>query len=328
MILVTGGAGFIGSNLCASLWDDGIDFMVCDRLGGAGQWRNLRRCPPLRLIDPSALLAELADGPVPAPEAVVHLGAISSTTATDGDEVWRNNVAFSQALWRFCAARGVRFVYASSAATYGDGSGGFDDEGSRAALRRLRPLNLYGWSKHAFDLWVARQVEAGLPAPPAWAGVKFFNVFGPNEYHKGGMISVVKVKHDEVAAGGPARLFRSDQAGLADGAQARDFIWIDDVTAALRFLLQAPSVAGIFNLGTGAARSYLDLARAVCAANDVPENIAFVDMPAALAGQYQSFTEAKMDRLRAAGFARAFTTLEDGVGMYVRDYLRRADPYR
>jgi ADP-L-glycero-D-manno-heptose 6-epimerase len=219
-------------------------------------------------------------------------------------------------------------VYASSAATYGDGSGGFDDEGSRAALRRLRPLNLYGWSKHAFDLWVARQVEAGLPAPPAWAGVKFFNVFGPNEYHKGGMISVVKVKHDEVAAGGPARLFRSDQAGLADGAQARDFIWIDDVTAALRFLLQAPSVAGIFNLGTGAARSYLDLARAVCAANDVPENIAFVDMPAALAGQYQSFTEAKMDRLRAAGFARAFTTLEDGVGMYVRDYLRRADPYR
>lgn len=324
MILLTGGAGFIGSNLHAALFAAGQDVTICDRLESGDKWRNLRHHPPLALLPPEALADFLAASPDLT--AVVHLGAISETTATDGDLVWQTNVAFSQSLWRWCAAHQVRLIYASSAATYGDGAAGFDDDFSANALQKLQPLNLYGWSKHAFDLWVARQVATGL-APPAWAGVKFFNVFGPNEVHKGPMVSVVKVKHDEVTAGGPARLFRADRPGLADGAQARDFIWIDDVVAALMFMLAAPALAGLFNLGTGTARSYGDLARAVCTANGVPERIAFIDMPENLHGQYQSFTEAPMRRLRAAGFTQAFTSLEDGVAAYV-DFLRRPDPYR
>jgi ADP-L-glycero-D-manno-heptose 6-epimerase len=192
----------------------------------------------------------------------------------------------------------------------------------------LAPLNLYGWSKHAFDLWVARHVEAGARTPPAWAGVKFFNVFGPNEYHKSNMISVVKAKHDEIIAGGPARLFRSDRPDIPDGGQSRDFIWIDDLVAALRFLIDAPAVSGLFNLGTGVARTYADLARAVCAANGVAERIEYIDMPAALQGQYQSFTLAPMARLRQAGFNAPFTSLEDGVRAYIQDYLTQKDIYR
>jgi ADP-L-glycero-D-manno-heptose 6-epimerase len=326
MILVTGGAGFIGSNLHAALYAAGREVIVCDWLGSDGKWRNLGRHPPLNVIAPDKLLEFLAGNPPV--ETVVHLGAISATTAVDGDEVWRQNVGLSQSLWHWCADNLVRFIYASSAATYGDGAQGFDDECSTEALRRLRPLNLYGWSKHAFDLWVARQVESGIRIPPAWAGVKFFNVYGPNEYHKGGMISVVKVKHDEVAAGGPARLFRSDRAGIADGGQKRDFIWIGDVVAALMFLLEAPAIDGLYNLGTGTARSYADLARAVCAANGVGENIQYIDMPGALRGQYQSFTQAPVERLRAAGFLAPFTSLEDGVTAYIRDFLSQPDPYR
>jgi ADP-L-glycero-D-manno-heptose 6-epimerase len=325
MILITGGAGFIGSNLHAALYTSGQPVVVADWLGRADKWRNLRAHPPLQLISPDSLLDFLETAPPLT--AIVHLGAISETTATDGDLIWQRNVTLSQTLWRWCSARGVRFIYASSAATYGDGKAGFDDEFSTQALRRLRPLNLYGWSKHAFDLWVAAQVEAGAPAPPAWAGVKFFNVYGPNEYHKGKMISVVKVKHGEVAAGGPARLFRSTEPGLADGAQARDFVWIGDVVDALRFMLEAPSLQGLFNLGTGQARAYADLARAVCAANGVAERIEYIDMPPHLRGQYQSFTQAPIARLRAAGFNQEFTTLEEGVTGYIRAYLLQPDPY-
>ncbi len=326
MILVTGGAGFIGSNLHAALSARGDAVAIADWLGSGAKWRNLRRHPPAEMIAPENLDAFLARGEKIT--AIVHLGAISETTATDGDAVWHSNVSLSQKLWRWCAAHKVRFIYASSAATYGDGTAGFEDDGALAALRRLQPLNLYGWSKHAFDLWVAGQAESNAPTPPAWAGVKFFNVFGPNEYHKGKMISVVKVKHDEVTAGRPVRLFKSDQAGLADGAQQRDFIYIGDAVAALLFLLDAPKVAGLFNLGTGTARSYADLARAVCAANNAPERIEYIDMPEALRGQYQSFTQAPMARLRAAGFNHEFCTLEQGVARYIQDYLSKADPYR
>ena len=194
--------------------------------------------------------------------------------------------------------------------------------------QRLRPLNLYGWTKHAFDLRVARALATRRPHPPQWVGLKFFNVYGPNEYHKGRMISVVKVKHDEVAAGGAARLFRSTEPGLADGEQRRDFIWVGDVVdvaaVAARY---ARRVNGLFNLGTGQARSYLDLAHAVCDAAGVPRKIEFIDMPDALRGQYQSFTEAPMTRLRAAGYGGQFTPLEEGVRRYVQDYLTQPDPY-
>jgi len=323
MILVTGGAGFIGSNLHAALARRGEAAVVADWLGDAGKWRNLARHPPAEIVRPDALDAFLAtDPPI---RMVFHLGAISETTASDGDLVWETNVGLPWRLWRWCAARGARFVYASSASTYGDGAAGFDDD--PALLQSLRPLNLYGWTKHAFDLRVMAALKAGGPAPPQWAGLKFFNVYGPNEYHKGKMISVVKVKHDEVAAGQPARLFRSDRAGLADGAQRRDFIWVGDVVDVMLWLLDRADVSGLFNLGTGTARSYLDLAHAVCDAAGRPRAVEFTDMPGALRGQYQSFTEAHMERLRAAGYAGQFTPLEDGVRRYVREHLEGTERY-
>lgn len=261
-------------------------------------------------------------------EMVFHLGAISATTATDGDEVWATNVALSLHLWRWCTARGVRFVYASSAATYGNGAEGFEDDFSVEHLATLRPLNLYGWTKHAFDLNVARMLAAGEPRPPQWAGLKFFNVYGPNEYHKGSMISVVAVKHAEIAAGGPARLFRSDQPDIADGQQRRDFIWVGDVVDVLLWLLDTPGVNGVFNVGTGTARPYLDLAHAVSDAAGVKRAVEFIDMPDDLRGQYQSFTEASPARLRGAGFAGQFTPLEDGIRQYVQNHLAMPDRYR
>ncbi len=323
MILVTGGAGFIGSNLHAALARRGAEAVVADRLGTDGKWRNLASHPPMQVIRPDALDAFLATRP---PVGMVfHLGAVSETTATDGDLAWETNVALSWRLWQWCAAHRARFVYASSASTYGDGSAGFDDD--PAMLQSLRPLNLYGWTKHAFDLRVAAALAAGEAAPPQWAGLKFFNVYGPNEYHKGKMVSVVKVKHDEVSAGQPARLFRSDRAGLADGAQRRDFIWVGDVVDVMLWLLDRPEVGGLFNLGTGTARSYLDLAHAVCDAAGRPRSVEFIDMPQALHGQYQSFTEARMDRLRAAGYEGQFTPLEEGVRRYVQDYLEAPERY-
>ncbi len=324
MILVTGGAGFIGSVLQAALVARGRETVIADRLGSNGKWRNIARHPPARLVHPAELDAFLATEPPV--ESVVHMGAISGTLATDGDHVWRTNVELSLKLWAWCAQRGVRFIYASSAATYGDGAAGFDDD--PALLERLEPLNLYGWSKHVFDLRVMAMLRAGAPQPPQWAGLKFFNVYGPNEYHKNGMVSVVKVKHDELMAGHPARLFRSREPNLPDGAQARDFIWVGDVVDVILWLLETPSACGLFNVGTGVARTYLELAHAVAAASGTDARVEFVDMPDALRPQYQSYTCARIDRLRAAGYAKPFTSLEDGVGLYVRDYLSRANPYR
>ena len=323
MIMVTGGAGFIGSNLHAALVARGLETVIVDHLGSAGKWRNLARHAPAQLIAPDALDDFLASHPPL--EMVFHLGAISSTTALDGDLVWQTNVALPRRLWHWCAARGVRLVYASSAATYGDGAAGFDDD--IAALDTLRPLNLYGWTKHAFDRQVARLLAAGAPRPPQWAGLKFFNVYGPNEYHKAEMISVVKRKHDEIRAGGVPLLFRSDRADVADGAQRRDFVYVADVVGVMLWLLDTPAACGLFNLGSGVARSYLDLAHAVCAAAGLPPAAEFIDMPAALRGQYQSYTQADMRRLRAAGYPGQFTTLEDGIARYVTGFLAQPDPY-
>jgi ADP-L-glycero-D-manno-heptose 6-epimerase len=325
MIMVTGGAGFIGSNLQAALALRGQETIVVDRLGNAGKWRNLAAHPPARIVPPEGLDAFLAAGPPL--EAIFHLGAISETTATDADLVWQTNVELSLRVWQWCAARGVRLIYASSAATYGDGTLGFDDDGSVEHLARLRPMNPYGWTKNAFDLNVARMVATGWSRPPQWAGLKFFNVYGPNEYHKGPMISVVKVKHDEVAAGGPARLFKADRPGMADGEQRRDFIWVGDVVDVMLWLLDTPDVSGLFNVGTGQARSYLDVAHAVCDAAGAARQVAFIEMPEQLRGQYQSFTQASTDRLRAAGYAGQFTPLEEGIRRYVQDHLATPDPY-
>jgi len=324
MIVVTGGAGFIGSNIVAALAASGEAVAVCDRLRQADKWHNLAHVAVRELIAPDELLAWLpahASGV----EAVVHMGAISSTTETDVDLIVEVNFRLSQALWRWCALEGKRFIYASSAATYGGGEQGFDDDPRRLPL--LRPLNAYGWSKQLFDRWVASTLAAGDPSPPQWVGLKFFNVYGPNEYHKGSMRSVIAQKYPLAASGRPVTLFRSHRPDVPDGGQKRDFIYVRDCVRAVQWLLAHRAVNGLFNLGTGRARSFAELAGALLAALQRPQRIEYIEAPPEVLAHYQYFTEARMERLREVGYTVPFTTLEEGVAEYVQRYLSQSDPY-
>ncbi|MEM7226712.1 MAG: ADP-glyceromanno-heptose 6-epimerase [Pseudomonadota bacterium] len=327
MILVTGGAGFIGSNLVAALSARGERVVVCDRLGTGDKWRNLAKHELEDLVAPEELegyLKRAGDGL----RAVVHMGAISSTTERDGDALVANNFKLSQMLWSWCAEAKRVLIYASSAATYGDGTAGFDDDASIEHLARLQPLNGYGWTKQLFDRWVARRLADGGPRPNQWVGLKFFNVYGPNEYHKGGQASVVYHLFCQQQAGETPRLFKSHHPDYADGGQLRDFVWVGDCVAVMLWLLENRQVNGLFNLGTGQARSFADLAAALFAALGKPLEIDYVPTPEAIRDKYQYFTEAKMERLRAAGYEAPFTSLEEGVASYVNHHLSREDPYR
>jgi len=328
MIVVTGGAGFIGSNIVAALEARGHhDVVVCDWLGAEDKWRNIAKREIEAVVRPDDLFEFLArEGD--RLEAVFHMGAISATTETDGDRIIENNFDLSMTLWQWCIEHGARFIYASSAATYGDGSAGFDDDGSIAGLAGLRPLNLYGWSKHLFDRRIARMVDDGAPAPTQWAGLKFFNVYGPNEYHKGNMRSVVCQVHESVRDGHPVMLFRSHHPDYEDGGQMRDFVFVDDCVEVMMWLYDNPDVSGLFNLGSGKARTFSDLATAVFSALGKDPDISFVDTPVNIRDRYQYFTEAAMARLREAGYDRPFTDLEDGVQAYVGDFLEKDDRYK
>ncbi len=326
MLLVTGGAGFIGSNVVAALNDAGhADVAVCDVLGHNGKWRNLAKRQLADVVPPAELMQWLDGRKL---DGIIHLGAISETTATDGDLVIETNFRLSMRLLDWSAANAVPFIYASSAATYGDGHQGFDDDFSLPALKQLRPMNLYGWSKHLFDMTVAARMAKGGAMPPHWAGLKFFNVFGPNEYHKGAMMSVLTRRFDDIRAGKTIQLFKSHRDGIADGDQRRDFIYIDDVVRVIMWMLATPSVNGIFNVGTGAARSFRDLMHAAYAALGATPNIEYIDMPVQIRDSYQYFTQAEGDRLRQAGYNGGFTALEDSVAAYVKDFLDRPDRYR
>lgn len=326
MLLVTGGAGFIGSNVVAALNEAGrSDVVVSDLLGNDGKWRNLAKRQLVDIVPPAELVDWLGGRKL---EAVIHLGAISATTATDGDLVFETNFRLSMRLLDWCTANAVPFIYASSAATYGDGAAGFDDDASVGALKTLRPMNLYGWSKHMFDLAVAGRAARGETLPPQWVGLKFFNVFGPNEYHKGSMMSVLARRFDDVKAGRVVQLFKSHREGIADGDQRRDFIYVDDVVRVVMWLLATPSVSGIFNVGTGKARSFKDLMLAAYAALGARPNIEYIDMPETIRGAYQYFTQSEVDRLCRAGYNGGFTTLEDAVKAYVGGYLDRPDRFR
>ncbi len=326
MLLVTGGAGFIGSNLVASLNEAGrSDIVVNDLLGTDTKWRNLAKRRIAEVVPPADLLKWLDGRKL---EAVVHLGAISDTTATDADLVLATNYQLSLKLLDWCTKTGTRFIYASSAATYGDGNQGFNDDWSPAALERLKPMNLYGWSKHMFDLAVVDRYTKKEKLPPQWAGMKFFNVFGPNEYHKDKMASVLSRVFDQAKAGQVVRLFKSHKEGIEDGDQRRDFIYVDDAIAVTRWLLDSPAVNGIFNVGTGKARSFRDMITAMFRAMGKAPKIEYIDMPENIRAQYQYFTQAEVEHLRGAGYNAGFTSLEEAVGAYVTKYLDTADRYR
>ena len=300
MLIITGGGGFIGSVLAAQLNDAGrFDLVIVDRFGTGDKWRNIAKRDFYEIVPPDATF-EWLDGSATRSRPC-------SPRRDLGDDLRRRRRDDPQqpqlyiALWRWCAAKRKKFIYASSAATYGDGSAGFDDAGGIAALKRLRPLNLYGWSKHAFDLWAMRQAEAGN-APPLWAGLKFFNVFGPNEHHKGDMTSLVVKNYPRIMAGETISLFRSYRPEYADGEQLRDFVYVKDCAAAMLWLWRhepddAPEtpISGIYNLGSGQARSFLDLMHALGAACGVAPKIEFIDMPESIRPNYQYFTQAEHD---------------------------------
>ena len=326
MLLVTGGAGFIGSNVVAALNDAGrSDIVVCDLLGRDGKWRNLAKRQLMDIVPPDQFADWLKGRRL---DAVIHLGAISETTATDGDLVIETNFRFSLRLLDWCTDNPTPFIYASSAATYGDGAQGFADDPTLPALKQLRPMNLYGWSKHLFDMAVAERAALGQKLPPQWAGLKFFNVFGPNEYHKGTMMSVLARRFDDIKAGRPIQLFKSHREGIADGDQRRDFIYVDDVVRVMMWLLATPAVSGLFNVGTGAARSFKDMMLSAYTALGTSPNIQYIDMPKQIRGSYQYFTQSEVDRLRGAGYNGGFTALEEAVELYVKGFLDRADRFR
>ena len=318
MIVVTGGAGFIGSAIIASLNSRKItDILVVDQLGTDEKWKNLRNLVYTDYMEKTDLLETIIEDKLDRPvEAVFHLGACSDTTETDASYLLKNNYEYTKLLAQWATSNEIRFIYASSAATYGDGEAGFkDDEGS---LEILRPLNMYGYSKHMFDLWAQR---TGLLN--RIVGLKYFNVFGPNEYHKGHMSSFIIKAFEQINAGGTVRLFKSYENDYADGEQVRDFVYVKDAVEMTLFFLDNPNLGGLYNIGTGRARTWNDLVTAVFAAMGKEPKIEYIDMPDSIRNQYQYFTRAEISKLREAGYEKEITSLEDAIKDYVQNYLQQ-----
>jgi ADP-L-glycero-D-manno-heptose 6-epimerase len=327
-ILVTGGGGFIGSNLVAMLLARGTHhIIVCDHFGSNEKWRNLSKHPVQEVVERENLFDWLEANHKEL-ELIYHLGSISSTTEKDVDLILRHNFTLTHKLWDWCNKRMMRLIYASASATYGDGTHGFDDAGDLAYLEKLRPLSPYGWSKHLFDVHVAREVAAGRAALPQWVGLKFFNTYGPNEYHKGDQQSVITQIASHAIQAGRVNLFRSHNSAYKNGEQKRDVIYVKDIARVLLWCLDNPKVSGLFNLGTGTASTFNEMAGAIFAALNGKPNIHYVDMPAAIVSGYQYFTQANMQKLQAAGYTGGFMSLQDGIRDYVQNYLsNKIDPY-
>ena len=318
MIVVTGGAGFIGSALIASLNRRKItDILVADQLGTDEKWKNLRNLAFADYVEKADLLEMVAGGKLDrSVEAIFHLGACSHTTETDASYLLKNNYEYTKILAQWAANRNIRFIYASSAATYGDGEAGFKDDEDR--LEDLRPLNMYGYSKHMFDLWARKKGLLGKIV-----GLKYFNVFGPNEYHKGNMRSFIVKAFEQITAGGTVRLFKSYEKDYGDGEQVRDFVYVKDAVEMTLFFLDNPGLSGLYNVGTGEARTWNDLVTAVFAAMGREPSIEYIDMPDSIRNQYQYFTRAEIAKLRKAGYDRQITSLEDAIQDYVQEYLQK-----
>jgi ADP-L-glycero-D-manno-heptose 6-epimerase len=317
-IIVTGAAGFIGRNIVAELNVRGEDeIILVDELGKDEKWKNLVGLRYEDIVSPEEFLGLIEDGAFADARSLIHLGACSATTEKDADYLLRNNYQYTRVLCNWALANEIRFVYASSAATYGDGAEGYDD--SDEVTPGLKPLNMYGYSKQMFDLWALKQ---GLFEKVV--GLKYFNVFGPYEDHKGDMRSVVSKSYEQIRESGTVKLFKSYRPEYKDGEQMRDFIYVKDaVDVTLHFALQEPAApGGLFNCGTGKARTWVDLVTAVFGAMGLPPKIEFIEIPQQLQGKYQYFTQANDAKLRAAGYETPLTSLEDGIREYVQGYYQ------
>lgn len=327
MFLVTGGAGFIGSNLVyalASKYKEEI--VVCDWMGQGDKWKNIAACALYSIITPEELFQFLSQNGARI-KGIFHMGAISTTTEKNVDAIVANNIRLSQSLWFWCSVHKKPFIYASSAATYGDGPI-FKDVDNVDELAQLMPLNAYGWSKHFFDRWAAHMRAVNAEQPSQCVGLKFFNVYGPNEYHKGGQQSVAVHLFYQIQSGKKARLFKSYHKQYGDGGQIRDFVFVEDCVDIMLWLYENPHINGLFNVGSGKGRTFKDLALAVYDALGKNPDIEYVDMPEGLAAQYQYYTEADMHKLQAAGYKKPLTSLEKGVRKYVQEFLLKGDGYR
>ncbi len=314
MIIVTGGAGFIGSCVVRTLNDAGIeDIIIVDNIASTDKWMNMRNKKYIKYVHKSQFLEELPN--YENVTAIIHMGAQSSTTERDFDYLWNNNFEYTKALWNYCAEKQISFIYASSAATYGDGSQGFDDQ---MDIDKLLPLNGYGYSKQLFDQWVKHQAET---FPKQYAGLKFFNVYGPNEYFKGSMASMIFHGYNQIQSDGEIRLFKSCNPDFADGGQLRDFVYVKDICSVILWLLNHDAVSGLFNVGTGRAQSFRELAEATFHALGLKPNIRYIDMPEHLKNKYQYYTKAEMKKLRDAGYDKEFLDLEGGIRDYVLKHL-------
>lgn len=316
-IVVTGGAGFIGSCMVRTLNDAGFtDIIIVDNIASTEKWKNLCNKKFTEYINKKDFIGRLDS--LNDVSHVLHFGACSATTETDFDYLIGNNVNYTKTLWNWCAERQVPFLYASSAATYGDGAHGYDD---RDEIDILRPLNGYGYSKQLFDLWAKQQKTQ----PPQHVGFKFFNVYGPNEYSKGDMSSVILHAYREIQRGEKIRLFRSYRSDYADGGQLRDFVYVKDVCSVIMYFMDHPELSGLYNVGTGRAESFYDLAAAVANAKNIPLDIEYIDMPESLRAKYQYYTQANIEKLRAAGYQKPFADLQEGAKDYIRNYLEQSD---
>ncbi|QVL31756.1 ADP-glyceromanno-heptose 6-epimerase [Telmatocola sphagniphila] len=323
MIVITGAAGFIGSNLAHRLAGSGTELLLVDHELNPAKAANFVGLGRFQFRRHDHFLQDLEAGCF-SPAVIYHLGACSATTETNWSYLEQNNIEYTRRLWLWSAKNQIPFLYASSAATYGDGSLGFDDQ---IAPEKLQPLNLYGKSKNDFDIWALQQVNLGKLVPPTWAGLKFFNVYGPREQHKGRMSSVVWQTYQQIQLTGRMKLFRSTDPKYPDGGQLRDFVFVEDCVDHLIWLASQKSVGGLFNSGTGQARSFYDLAAATFHAMGRPTDISFIDMPKDLARQYQNFTQAAMQSLQKTGNSKLPTSLEAGIEHYVK-WLQQAHPVR
>jgi ADP-L-glycero-D-manno-heptose 6-epimerase len=326
MIILTGGAGMIGSMIAWHLntqmnFDD---FVIVDDLINEQQENNFNKRKFIEYIAKDDLEKYLNDKKNVS--AVIHMGAISATTESNFNRLLQSNIRFSQALWHWCAENKVPFIYASSAATYGDGSVGYDDNESE--LDKLSPLNAYGYSKHFFDRWVQLELSKNQPTPPQWCGLKFFNVYGPNEYHKGRMASVVFHSFNQFKETNQIKLFKSEHPSYADGMQVRDFIYVKDAVKIIIFFLNNNNFSGLYNAGTGNAETFKALAEAVLInTKGQPNDIKYIEMPNDLKGKYQYYTQATMNKINSIGFNDNFMNLKEGVTDYLENYLLTSDRY-